>query len=484
MNTAVRSADYSDDGIKCLHSSLLIGNSRQQHPHENSLSAIQFVWENAHLNGGRFEIGSTLLWNPCVASFMVRPTVVFGTRDKVIEKRRRRSFGALSHYPVFRHLWLASLAVSLGQWMQQVALGWLALTLTDSPGFVGLVGLMGGVPFLLVSLPGGILIDRMDRRRLMLSIQASATLVALVVATDVLAGWVQPWHLLIAAFFNGSLQAVLNPAQQSLVPTLVDRSDLTQAVGLMSAGQNLTRVVGPSIAGAIIAVADVGPAFLVQGIAIGVAFSIIRGIAIPARSQAATGTRNVFQGIVLIFQRSDLRGLFLLAAIPTFLVFPYIQFLSVLARDVLKIGAGGLGLLLAASGFGAVVGSLLTATRRRSRPGRFVVRSAVGYGVVILGIAVSRSLVITLPLLAVAGLMGASFMTTNNALLQHRISDDVRGRVMGAYLLTWGLMALGAMPMGLVADRAGTPTAIAAGAIVSSVLSGLVGYGTSSVKSL
>ena len=391
--------------------------------------------------------------------------------------RGARLAGSLARYPNFRRLWLGVIAASLGQWMQAVALGWLALTLTNSPGFVGLVGLMAGLPFLVISLPGGVLIDRFDRKRVMLGCQALAALLSLIVASVVIAGWIAPWHLLVAAFANGSLQAILTPAQQALVPAMVERRDLTNAVGLMSAGQNMTRVVGPSIAGGAIAVAGVGPALLLQGVALAVAFALVITVAMPARAASSSaGGRAVFDGIRLIWNRPDLRGLFLLACVPTFFVFPYIQFLSVFARDILDIGAAGLGLLLAASGSGAVVGSLWIATRRRTTgAGPFIIRLTVLYGVLVLGIALSRTLWVTLPLLVGAGILGASFMSTNNALMQHRITDDVRGRVMGAYLLTFGLMPLGAMPMGLIADRFGASVAVASGAIVSSLLVAALG---------
>lgn len=384
--------------------------------------------------------------------------------------------GAVEAYPMFRRLWFGALSASLGQWMQQIALGWLALVKTDSPAFVGLVGLMAGLPFLVVALPGGVLIDRVDRKQLLLRCQLIATVLALIVAVVVIADWVEPWHLLVVAFVTGSIQALLNPTQQSLVPALVGRADLTNALGLMSAGQNMTRVAGPSIAGLMIAVAGVGPTFLLQALALIGAFSLVWRIKVPARPPATTAGRGVFEGVRLISQRSDLRSLFLLASIPTLFVFPYIQFLPVFARDVLDIGAGGLGVLMAASGSGAVVGSLVTATRRQTRgAGRFILMLTVSYGVVIVGMALSRSVWLSLPLLFVAGLVGATFMSTNNVLIQTRITDDVRGRVMGAYLLTFGLMPLGAMPMGLAANRWGAPTAVAVGAVLSSTLAAIVG---------
>jgi MFS family permease len=397
---------------------------------------------------------------------------------------RVRFLGAVSRHPVFRRLWFGALAASVGQWMQQVALGWLAIIMTDSPGFVGIVTFAAGVPFIIIAPLGGSLIDRFDRRRLMLACQMLAFLLATALAADVIGGFVQPWHLPAAAFLNGSLQALLTPTQQSLVPALVPRSDLTNAIGLMSAGQNLTRVAGPSVAGVVIGTVGVGPTFLAQAAAIATSFVLVLGIVLP-RVERASGGRGIFDGIRLIVSRPDLRGLFLLASIPTLFVFPYIGFLNVFARDILGIGAEGLGLLMAVSGGGAVVGSLLVAARGRSEgAGRLLLALTVLYGAPIVGVALSRTLWITLPLLFLAGMLGAAFMSGNNALLQHRVEDAVRGRVMGAYMLTWGLMPLGALPMGMVATRIGTPAAVATGAIISSLLTAALGIRSPAVREI
>lgn len=396
---------------------------------------------------------------------------------------RMRFLGAVARHSVFRRLWLGALAASVGQWMQQVALGWLAIVMTNSPGFVGIVTFSAGLPFLVVAPFGGALIDRIDRRRLMLTCQVLAFSLATVLAVDVIGGFVQLWHLPLAAFLNGSLQALLMPTQQSLVPVLVSRENLTNAVGLMSAGQNMTRVVGPSVAGIMIGTIGVGPTFLAQAAAIAVSFTLVLGIVLPPRGPRPTGGRGVFDGIRLVASRPDLRSLFLLAAIPTFFVFPYIGFLNVFARDILHIGAQGLGLLMAGSGCGAVVGSLLVASAARSEgTGRLLLNMTVLYGLPIVGVGLSRTLWLTLPLLFVAGLLGAAFMSGNNALVQHRVSDDVRGRVMGAYMLTWGLMPLGSLPMGMIGDRIGTPVAVAGGAIISSLLVGVLGLASSAIR--
>jgi MFS family permease len=398
---------------------------------------------------------------------------------------RGRFWASLTSYPTFRLLWFAALAASAGQWMQQVALGWLAIELTNSPGFVGIVTFAAGIPFVIVAPLGGVLIDRLDRRKLMLACQALAVILAIVMAVDVISGFVQTWHLPIAAILNGSLQALLSPTQQSLVPSLVPRSGLTNAIGLMSAGQNMTRVVGPSIAGVVIGTLGVGETFVIQAVAIAIALSLVMRIVLPPRQELASGSRGVFDGIRLMFSRPDLRGLFLLAAIPMFFVFPYIGFFNVFARDIFKIGAQGLGLFMAVSGCGAVVGSLLVASRQTIQgAGKVLIMTTVGYGCVVAVVAFSTYLWLSLPMMFLGSLLGSAFMGANNVLLQHRVSDEFRGRVMGAYMLTWGLMPLGALPMGLAADRFGVQIAVAGGAIISTVLTAVLGLASPAVRDI
>jgi predicted MFS family arabinose efflux permease len=364
------------------------------------------------------------------------------------------------------------LAASLGQWMQSTALGWLALELTDSESFVGFVAFMAGLPFLLVSAPAGIIIDRLDRRKVLLACQALAAITSIVVAIDVLSGYVQPWHLPIAGFVNGSLQAIMNPTQQSIVPSLVPRDRMTNAIGLMGAGQNMTRIVGPTIAGAVIGFSGTGQAFLLQAGALGIGLSLLLTASFPERlrsTASVTTFASLFEGATTVRRRPDLRFLFLLVSIPTLFVFPYMSFLSVFARDILEIGPQGMGWLMAASGFGAVMGSLFVASRSSAPKVRTLVLQTVAYSVAVVIFAVSGSLVVALAMLASAGFLGSSFFSANTAQIQLRIDDSIRGRVMGIYMLTWGLMPLGAIPMGYASVRFGAPTAVAAGGIIAAL---------------
>lgn len=395
-------------------------------------------------------------------------------------------FAALQLYPAFRRLWMGSQGASLGQWMQQIGLGWLALELTDSQAFVGLVSFVGGVPFLLLSVPSGIILDRLDRRKIMLACQAAAATVALLISLAVITDIVRPAHLIVTALLTGALQAMMVPAQQSLVPNLVSRRDLTNAIGLTSAGMNLTRIVGPSIAGVLIGWFGTSSAFIAQSLALLLAFFFVLGVPSPeSRRIVPTGGKAVFEGVSLIAKRPDLRGLFLLACIPAFFAFPYLSFLNVFARDILEIGASGLGFLMAASGAGALTGSLLLASKTTmTGMGRVLIIGTLIYGLAIVCMAYSSTVWLTLPLLFCGGLLGSVFMSGNNALVQMQINDRVRGRVMSAYLLNMGLTPLGALPMGYIGGRIGISHAVAIGATLCIILSGIVGLRNRTLRQL
>lgn len=390
-------------------------------------------------------------------------------------------------YPMFRQLWFAMMATSVSQWTAQVTYGWLALTLTDSARFVGIVSFMSGLPFLIVALPAGVYIDRLDRRMILLVCQAAAATLGVLMAVVVLLDLVQPWHLLAAAFLNGSFLSILNPTMQSVIPAIVGKDGLTNSVGLMSAGQNMTRIVGPSLAGVIIGFSSTGFAFLLTAATLLLAFYLITGVRVPSRANTVTtrGWQAAFSGLQIIWGRGDLRVLFVLACLPPVLIFPYIQFLNIFARDILEIGAQGLGVLTAASGVGAVVGSLMMASRTfRHGDGLRQIRIIVVYALGVIGIAFSTSLWLTLPLLMMGGVLGGTYMSTNNALLQLRIEDDVRGRVMATYMMTFGLLPLGALPMGLVADVVGIQWAVALGSLVCLTMVLTIAWRSSSLRTI
>jgi MFS family permease len=389
--------------------------------------------------------------------------------DATVDAPETSTFHSLQVYPGFRRLWAAAVLFTASNWMQNVALGWLGFEMTHSERYVGLLAFAGGVPFVIVSIPGGALLDRYDRRKVLLTAQFLAAAVAIFLAAMVTSDHVEPWTLLLGAFLNGCLQAVISPSQQSLVPRLVEAKDLQNALGLMSAGGNMTRVVGPALSGILIAVLGSGFPFVIQAIAVLAAFVIVFGTVFPeiAPSTRRLSVATVLEGVRIVFSRDDLREIFLLTALPSLLIFPYLSFLNVYAEDIMHIGSQGLGLLLACSGVGAVAGGLMIASLKSMHGiGSRLYTWTGAYCVSLMGFALVPHLITGIPLLAAAGLIGSFVFSANNSLMQQRITDDVRGRVMGTYILTWGLMPIGALWMGEIAEIWNVRVATFTGAII------------------
>ena len=389
------------------------------------------------------------------------------------EPSAQRSLGAmLRRYRDFRWLLLGTLGTQAGQWILNVAMAWLMLELTDSATWVGLIGFASGLPMLFISIPAGIMIDRHDRRVILLWCQALLTVLAAGLTGLVLLDAVTPWQLLLGALLNGALMAVNNATRQAIVPSAVEPGDLAGGFGLLTAGQNASRIVGPSIAGVLIGFFGAAGAFAFQTAvlfaALAMTFALSAAVAGDGRARASTV--RPLEGIEYVRRRPVIRDLLLLAAIPMITVFPYVQLLPIFARDILDIGAGGLGLMMAVSGVGAVIGGLLTSSSMRiHRIGAFILLTTIAYGGIVLAFAFSHWLWLSLPLISLGSLTGSLFMSVNNTLVHMQISDAVRGRVTGVYMLTQGLFPLGVLPMAIAADFFGAPLAVAAAALLSSL---------------
>lgn len=393
----------------------------------------------------------------------------------------------LRRFSDFRYLWLGTIFTQAGQWILNVSLGWLMLVLTDSPFWVGLVGFFGGVPMLLVAVPAGVILDRYDRRKILIWCQVGLALVGVMLAVLALLDIAQPWHLLVGAFLNGGGMALNNAARQTMVPGMVSRVNLASAIALNTAGQNASRIVGPSIAGVIIGFVGVGGAFVFQAFMLGIALFLTFSLAItPAASKAATVIRGgLLDGFRYVRQSPVLLDLTLLAAIPMLFVFPYLQLLPVFARDILSTGPSGMGILMAVSGVGAVAGGLLSAPAAKlQRKGMFLLLTTIAYGVVVVTFAYSEWVVLSGAMIFTGSLVGSAYMSLNNTLLHLNVTDDVRGRVTGVYMITFGLMPLGGLPMGLAAEVWGAPFAVAAGAVISSVLTTILAVRSKRLREL
>jgi MFS family permease len=370
----------------------------------------------------------------------------------------------------FQLLLAGTVLSQTGQWMQQVALGWLVLDLTGSAFYLGLAGFLRSIPQLFLSLPGGILADRVDRGKLLGTAQGFAALFSLILAFLVVTGAVQIWHVLVLTFLSGSAMAMIFPVRQALVPDVVPRKDLANAVALTSSGNNVTRMVGPALAGVLIGIVGIAACFFVQAGGLLLALWTSLALRLAPRVSAgaqATGSRSPVDDLREAYHyirgNSAIASLLAAAAIPTLFGMPYMSFLPVFARDF-GIGASGLGVLMMAAGMGSVAGSIgFTMAGNFRRKGAVQVTCIGLFGLSLLAFSFVSWLPGALALLACAGVSSSVYMATNMTLLQTLAPAELRGRIISVYMLSWGLMPLGTLPLGAIADSFGAPLAVALG---------------------
>jgi len=389
-------------------------------------------------------------------------------------------------YPAFRLLMLGTLASSTAFWMYQVAVGWLALQLTDSPFFVAMVGFASGIPLLLLSLPAGVIIDRFDRRNVLLVAQLGAVLIATLLAFLVGSGMIGRVSMLALVATYGTMMSFVFPTRTTIVPSLVERRDMANAVALNSACQNATRVVGPSIAGVLIGLLGVAETFAVA--AAMQALALVTTARLPPQipessSRGGTGWSSLTVGLRVVARRPYLVGLIVLALAPTVLVMPYINLMPVFARDELDLGSTGLGVLLASTGLGTVAGSLAVARRSSGQAGsRGQIVTAAAFAICVMAFSVTPIVAVELPLLFAAGWMSAAFLALNQTALQMSVEDDVRGRVFSIYLLTWGMLPIGQLFVGALASQVGPPLAMVMSGLIALASIGAIVWRFSSLR--
>ncbi len=366
---------------------------------------------------------------------------------------------------------------SVGAFLQGTAQGWLVLDLTDSPAALGIVSAAQALPILFLSVVAGVVADRVDRRLLLATTQLFTAGVAFVLALLATLGLVQFWQVAVLALLTGTAQAIQTPAYQAIVSNLVDRVAVGSAVALNSAQFNLARILGPAIAGAVIATGGLHLAFwgnAVGLLAVAWVFWRLRVAPEPALARAqASLWANLIDGIRFVRGDRTIRTLVLLAGVPGLFLLNYLVLLPVFARDVLGIGAPGLGLLSAAIGVGALAGALGLATLRPSGgSGRSLLAGLVIASVAEVVFGISRSVPVSAVALAVLGACQVLYYATTNTLLQVLVPPRLRGRVISLYILTsWGLLPLGNLLAGFVAERSSATVALVAGGLVTFVVS-------------
>lgn len=394
--------------------------------------------------------------------------------------RLRSTFAALRHRN-FR-LFLIGQFVSLcGTLMQQVALGWLVLEITNSPFAVGLVTTLGSLPILVLTLYGGVLADRVDKRRFVLLLQCLMLTEALALAVLTAFHRITVHWIMGLAVFAGTLSAFEVPTRQALVADLVEREDLMNALALSSMGFNVARVIGPAIAGALIALWGLAACFFGNALSYlaVVASLVLMRTAPPASGSRPNALAAMKEGFRYVMDNRWPRALVVLIAGFAVFGFPFIIMAPVFARDVLRVGASGYAALVSAIGVGAAVGALaLAGFGKRYRKERLLIAASALFGVTLASIALVSSFSASIALFTLAGWTMATNGILGNTLLQIQAPDHLRGRVMGVYsFLVLGLAPFGSFQAGLVAEHLGVRYSIGlGGAVCCLIVAGVAWY--------
>ena len=384
-------------------------------------------------------------------------------------------FRVLLDQPNFRLFWVGQTVSLVGTWMQSMAQGWLALDLSNSASFVGLVACAGSLPILLLSLHAGVLVDRVDKLRLVAAAQAALLVEAALLAWFVWTGRLTPAWLLALVSLNGLATAFEIPARQSLVADLVGRDSLHAAIALNSSGFNLARIVGPAIGGLVIRSLGVAGCFALNAASY---LAVLAGLALirlpaGARGAAARGgesaAHGVREGVRYVAGARPVRALMLTIAVGSVVGTPFLTLMPVFARDVLGAAAGGYGSMLTCVGIGGLAGALALAVLSRRVPrGRLLLAAELAFGALLVAFASTRSLPVAHGVLLVTGFAMIVTGALSNSLLQALVPDALRGRVMALYsLVVVGLpLTLGALVAGRLAAAVGVPWVVGGGGAI------------------
>ncbi|MBI5492721.1 MAG: MFS transporter [Deltaproteobacteria bacterium] len=380
-----------------------------------------------------------------------------------------------SAFPALRirnyQLYFTGQFISLvGTWVQAVAQGWLVLQMTGSAFMVGLVAAASTFPMLLFTLFGGVIVDRFSKRKVLLFTQAASMALAVILGALTVAGAINIPEIMALSFLLGAVNAIDAPARQAFVIEMVDREALASAIALNSAIFNGARVIGPSIAGFLIAGIGTGGAFLTNGasyVAVLMALLLINAkeAVHPKHGPASMAIR---EGIAYSFSHPVIRTLLVFTAVTSIFGWSFTTIMPVIARDVFGLGAAGLGHLYAATGLGALTATVLVSVSPgRVRPFWFILGGNALFAASLMMFTFTLNIYLALFLLFLAGMGLLLQFSMINTTIQRMVEDRVRGRVMSLYVLMFlGLSPFGSFEVGFLAERLGSNAAIRIGAAI------------------
>jgi MFS family permease len=392
-------------------------------------------------------------------------------------------FRALSHRN-YRLFWTGAFLSNVGTWMQAVAQGWLVLELTDSPFWLGLDAFVATIPGLLFTLVGGVFADLIDRRRLLLATQVAAGIAALGLALLIWTNVVDRWMVLGFSFVTGCCMALASPSYLALTYDLVGREDLANAVALNSTQFQLSRVVGPALAGIAFRFLGIAGCFFANAmsfVAVIVSLKMVRPEGGPHVAAHSVRDRrallqDLIEGFRYVRNRPRVSALLMLSAVNSLFGAPYFAMVPVYARDIFHLGATGLAVMSGVAGAGAFGGALLVAFLGDSRrKGWLVLGGAILFGICIANFALSTDLTLSLVFLFGLGFAIVVSVANTNTLLQKLVTDQMRGRVMSMFILSFmGTMPIGNIIAGWLSTQYGPQRVLAAGGLIVTVCASAV----------
>ena len=359
----------------------------------------------------------------------------------------------------------------IGTWMQSVAQSWLVYRLTGSALLLGSVGFASQIPVFLFAPLGGMTADRVNRRHVVISTQVAAMLLASILAALTLLHKVQVWHVFVLAGMLGVVNAFDIPGRQSFLVDMVGKDDLMNAIALNSSMFNGARVIGPAIAGILVAKIGEGWCFFANAVSY---VAVILGLLMmrvqsPARALMASPLEHMMEGFRFVNETAPIRALLLLLGLVSLVGMPYVVLMPIFADQILHGGARGLGILMGATGVGALLGALTLAFREGVKGlGRWVAWCCAGFGASLVVFALSHTFWISVILLLPVGYCMMLQMACSNTLIQVMVPDALRGRVMAVYsMMFMGMAPIGALFGGALAERLGAPHTVAIGGLAS-----------------
>jgi MFS family permease len=385
------------------------------------------------------------------------PNTIYGKAKFALRAMRSRNY----------RLFFAGQGLSLiGTWMQRIAVNWLVYRMTGSAFWLGMVNFFGQFPTFLAAPFAGVVADRLDRRRVIVVTQIASMVQALLLAALTLTGVVSLWHVMALSLALGVINGFDIPTRQSFVVEMVDnRDDLANAIALNSLMFNAARLIGPSVAGLLIATMGEGVCFLVNGlsyVAVLASLFAMRIAARPATPPSRHPAADFKDGFVYAARSVPIRSILLLLALTSIMGMPYVVLLPVVAKEIIHGGAHTFGFLTGASGVGAMVAAVLLASRKSVRGlVRVIGLAAALFGAALVAFSFSRSFWLSLPMLTVVGFGMMTEMASCNTVLQTIVPDEKRGRVMSFHTMAFmGMAPFGSLLAGLLATRIGAPNTL------------------------